>query len=122
MIRLVAFDLDNTLVGPDLALSPRVKEAVRQAQVQGVRVTIATGRGPSPTDQYAEALGLATPLICFQGGIIYDATTRQVLHETRLPPEVIPRVTQLAEANGWNLQFETPYKIYLPRESNHPER
>jgi hypothetical protein len=27
----------------------------------------------------------------------------------------------LAQARGWNLQFETPFMIYLPRESNHPE-
>jgi HAD superfamily hydrolase (TIGR01484 family) len=28
---------------------------------------------------------------------------------------------RLAETHGWNLQFETPSMIYLPRESNHPE-
>jgi hydroxymethylpyrimidine pyrophosphatase-like HAD family hydrolase len=30
-------------------------------------------------------------------------------------------VVALAEAHGWNLQFETPHMIYLPRVSNHPE-
>ncbi len=45
MFRLAAFDLDNTLIGPDLTLSPRVREAVARAMAQGVVVTIATGRG-----------------------------------------------------------------------------
>ncbi len=124
MFRLVAFDLDNTLIGPDLTLSPRVRGAVAQALAQGVVVTIATGRGPSPTDQFASALHLTAPLICFQGGIVYDHRayddSRRILHETRLDPAVVPIIARLAEERGWNLQFETPDMIYLPRVSNHP--
>ncbi len=121
MIRLAAFDLDGTLVGPDLKLRPRVKAAIAKAQAQGVVVTIATGRGPSPTDQYAAALNITAPLICFQGGIVYDYRARTVLHETRLDPAVVPIIVRLAEERGWNLQFECPDMIYLPRESDHPE-
>jgi len=121
MIKLAAFDLDNTLIGPDLTLSPRVKDAVTRAMARGVIVTIATGRGPSPTDQFAARLDLAAPLICFQGGLVYDYRARQILHEERLDPAVIPVIARLAEERGWNLQFETPTMIYLPRESNHPE-
>jgi Cof subfamily protein (haloacid dehalogenase superfamily) len=119
-LRLVAFDLDNTLVGPSLELSPRVIAAVARALARGVAVTIATGRGPGPAAHFAQALGLSTPLICFQGGLVYDYLARRVLHQVRLDPAVIPIVTRLAEHHGWNLQFETPSMIYLPRESNHP--
>jgi hypothetical protein len=120
MIRLAAFDLDNTLIGPGLAFSPRVQEALARARTKGVLVTIATGRGPSPTDQFAAALGLSAPLVCFQGGIVYDYRARRVLHETRLDPAVVPLIVRLSAERGWNLQFETPDMIYLPRESNHP--
>ena len=119
-IRLVGLDLDQTLIGPDLSLSPRVRAAVAAALARGVTVTIATGRGPSPTDQFAQALNLQAPLICFQGGLVYDYLARRVLHEERLDPAVIPVVVELAETHGWNLQFETPSMIYLPRVSNHP--
>lgn len=121
MIRLAAFDLDGTLVGPGLTLSPRVQEAVARALAAGVIVTLATGRGPSPTDQFAATLNLTAPLVCFQGGLVYDYRARRVLYEMRLDPAVIPIVVRLAEAHGWNIQFETPEMIYLPRESNHPE-
>ena len=121
MIRLAAFDLDGTLVGHDLKISPRMKAAVARAQAQGVIVTIATGRGPSPTDQFAAELNLTAPLVCFQGGIIYDHRTRAILHETRLDPEAVPIIVRLSQERGWNLQFESPDMIYLPRESNHPE-
>ena len=120
-IRLVAFDLDNTLVGPELTLSPRVKAAVAQALARGVAVTIATGRGPAVTARYAAELKLTAPLICFQGGLVYDYLEGRTLHETRLDPAVIPTIVHLAAKHGWNLQFETPGMIYLPRVSQHPE-
>lgn len=119
-IQLAAFDLDNTLVGPDMLVRPRVKAAVAAALARGWQITIATGRGPEPTELFARELGLTAPLICFQGGLVYDYVARRVLHETRLDPAVIPIVVRLAEAHGWNLQFETPTMVYLPLESNHP--
>lgn len=122
MIRLAAFDLDGTLIGHDLTFSPRVRAAVARAQAQGLVVTLATGRGPSPTDQFAAQLNLTAPLICFQGCVIYDYRARNVLHETRLDPAVVPLIVRLAEERGWNLQFESPDMIYLPRESDHPEQ
>jgi Cof subfamily protein (haloacid dehalogenase superfamily) len=118
--RLLALDLDGTLIGHDLRLSPRVRAAVAQAQALGVHVSLATGRGPSPTDQFAQQLGLRAPLICFQGGLVYDYVTGRTLHERRLDPAVVPVIVRLAREHGWNLQFETPRMIYLPRESKHP--
>jgi len=120
-IRLAALDLDHTLVGSDLNLRPRVKEAVAAALARGVAVTIATGRGAGITSRYAAELGLSAPIICFQGGLVYDYLARRVLHETRLDPSVIPVVVEMAERHGWNLQFETTTMSYLPRVSGHPQ-
>jgi Cof subfamily protein (haloacid dehalogenase superfamily) len=121
MIRLVAFDLDNTLVDRSLTLSARVRAAVARAQAQGVVVTIATGRGVWPTERFAAELDLRAPVVCFQGGLIYDFRTRQVLHETRLDPAVIPAIVGLAAQRGWSLEFETPHRIYLQRGSPHSD-
>jgi hypothetical protein len=119
-IRLAALDLDHTLVGSDLILSPGVKAAVAAALARGVIVTIATGRGAGITGRYAAELGLTAPIICFQGGLVYDYLAQRVLHEVRLDPAVIPVVIDLAERHGWNLQFETTHMSYLPRVSGHP--
>ncbi len=120
-IRLVALDLDHTLVVTDLTLTHRVKDAVARVLARGVAVTINTGRGPMITGRYATDLGLSAPLICFQGGLVYDYRARRVLHEVRLDPAVIPVVVEMAERHGWNLQFETTTMSYLPRVSEHPQ-
>ena len=119
--RLAAFDLDNTLVGRDLAFSPRVRAAVARAQAQGVLVTIATGRGLWPTTQLARELGVKIPIVCFQGGLVYDFLAERLIHETRLDPAVVPAIVRLAEERGWNLEFETPWVVYVRRDIDHAE-
>lgn len=121
MFKLIALDIDGTLVGPDLQISARVQQALAAVQARGVRVTLVTGRGPSPTDQFAAALGLTVPVVCFQGGLVYDCATRTILHETRLDPACLPVIVRLAQENQWNLEFETPFMVYLPAREQHPE-
>jgi Cof subfamily protein (haloacid dehalogenase superfamily) len=82
---LLAADLDGTLIGEDLRLSPRLKSAVQEAQERGIMVTIATGRMPVQTIPFAEELNLRTPLICGQGGLIFDLERNRVLHKVSLP-------------------------------------
>src|SRR5512145_2962212 len=103
MFRLLAFDLDQTLFGDDLTPSPRVRQAIAQAQEQGVLVTLATGREANFTSQYAHLFKLQAPIICLQGGLIYDFRNASTLHETRLPESILPEIVSAAEQHGWNL-------------------
>ena len=66
MIKLIALDIDGTLVLPDLTITPRVQAAIKTAIERGIVVTLATGRGAVPTDQFAASLGLTAPLVCMQ--------------------------------------------------------
>jgi Cof subfamily protein (haloacid dehalogenase superfamily) len=120
MIRLAAFDLDGTLVDTDLILSPRLRQSVSDAQQHGTIITIATGREVKFTTRFARELELTAPVICAQGGLIYDFLEDRVLHDVRLPLEILPRVIEAAAHYGWNLHFDTADHSYLPAESNHP--
>jgi len=112
MVKLIALDIDGTLVRPDLTISPRVRAAVQAAQERGIVVTLATGRGTVPTDQFAADLGLTAPLVCMQGAQIYDFRERVVLHETFLPEGVKEWVVALAAERGWDLYFESREYVY----------
>jgi hypothetical protein len=120
MIRLAAFDLDGTLVDTDLVLSPRLRQDVALAQQCGMIITIATGRDAKLTTRFARELDLTAPVICAQGGLIYDFIKDHVLHDVRLPPEIIPQAVEAAAQYGWNLHFEMADQSYLPAVSNHP--
>lgn len=121
MIRLIVLDLDQTVMGSDLTISPRVKTAISRAQARGIMLTLATGREARLAARFAGELGITAPIICAQGGCIYDPQTDQVLHEVRLPRAVLPAVVASATRYGWNIHFETADRLYFPPASRHPE-
>jgi Cof subfamily protein (haloacid dehalogenase superfamily) len=69
-IRLVALDIDGTLVGDDLVVGTRTIDAVRAAKARGVAVSLVTGRMVSSAMRFARELGLTDPVIGYQGGLI----------------------------------------------------
>ena len=71
-IRLIAMDLDGTLVGSDLVLGPRTVAAFRAAVADGVQITIATGRMAKSARPFAETLGQTAPIIAYQGALIRE--------------------------------------------------
>ena len=83
--KLIAADLDGTLMGEDAIISPKVKDAVRRAVEKGVRFTIATGRAFDSALLFAQELGVNAPLICYQGGLIKDHLNGRVIHERSVP-------------------------------------
>lgn len=120
MIRLAAFDLDGTLIDTDLVLSSRLRQAVALTQQCGKIITIATGRDAKLTTRFARELDLNSPVICAQGGFIYDFVKERVLLDVRLPAEILPLAVEAAAEYGWNLHFEMADQSFLPAESNHP--
>jgi Cof subfamily protein (haloacid dehalogenase superfamily) len=119
-IRLIVLDLDQTVFGADLVVSSRVQAAISKALALGAAVTIATGRDVKLASKFARELGATVPIICAQGGCIYDCQHDHVLHDVRLPREVLPRILQAADHYRWNIHFEVFDRLYLPAHSNHP--
>jgi Cof subfamily protein (haloacid dehalogenase superfamily) len=69
-IRLIALDLDGTLVGNDLDLRPRTTAAIQAAIERNVSVSIVTGRMTTSALRFARPLGLIAPIVGYQGAII----------------------------------------------------
>src|SRR5829696_99645 len=87
-IRLLALDIDGTIVGHDFGISDRTVAAIRGAVERGVRVSLATGRMPSSAVLYANRLGLTEPIIGHQGAIVRAMPARR----EPPPPEDAPPV------------------------------
>lgn len=69
-IRLIALDIDGTLVGDDLAVGQRTRDAVAEAGRRGIAVNLVTGRIATSAVPFAEALGLTGPVVAQQGALI----------------------------------------------------
>jgi Cof subfamily protein (haloacid dehalogenase superfamily) len=101
--RLIATDLDGTLLRDDKSISPRARAAIRTAQDRGVTVAFVTARPPRDIRTLIEDAGLSGVAVCSNGAILYDAVTgtmlrhdqlgaalgRQLIHELRaVHPEI----------------------------------
>lgn len=111
--QLLALDLDGTLIGPDLEVRPRDREAIQRAQEAGTRVAIATGRDFSAAQKYAQELDLTTPVICYQGGLVKDPESGEVLHETTMSRELYAEAARLAREQNLALQVYVGERVYL---------
>ena len=104
-IRLVAFDVDGTLVGRDLTISDRVKDAVAKMRESGVAGCLVTGRMYRATVPFARTLHLDSPLICYQGAAIVDPATDEVLAHSALANELVRELIGLTERDAMHLQL-----------------
>jgi Cof subfamily protein (haloacid dehalogenase superfamily) len=99
--KLLAMDLDGTLIGNDLLLSERVKRAVAAAEAAGIRAALATGRMFRATVPFARELGITTPAICYQGAMVHEIEGDGILYEQPVPLEAAREAIAEAEARGF---------------------
>lgn len=87
-IRLIAADLDGTVLNHKQEISPRVARAFKMAAEQGVYVTIATGRNVASARKFVAPLSVNAPTLTLQGGVLYDVQKEKLISEVRLPHEL----------------------------------
>jgi len=118
-IRLIACDLDGTLMGEDLEFSPRLLRAIRRAQNRGITVTIATGRGFPTTRQFAQRLSIMAPVICYQGAQVrlHDGAP---LYQVDLPRAYLPEVVAFCRDRRRELTVYCDDQIYQATQAYDP--
>lgn len=111
--RLLALDLDGTTVDDGQLPTPRVRQAVAAATAAGVHVVVATGRPYVSARRYGAALGLCTPLICFQGALVKECGgAERTLFAEAVPEAPFAEVVALAQTRRLELNIYTEETIY----------
>jgi Cof subfamily protein (haloacid dehalogenase superfamily) len=105
--RLAVLDIDGTLIGADLTLNPRTRDAVRAAASR-LPVILATGRMYRSALPWAVELGVVQPLVCYQGALVREMPHPDrpgvTLFEEGLDPEVAMAALRIARAHDWHIQ------------------
>jgi Cof subfamily protein (haloacid dehalogenase superfamily) len=114
-IRLLAIDLDGTLVNRDLVMNPRDVAAVKAASGAGVTVVLATGRMFKSSLRFAEPLGLRGPIINYQGAIVREIASGEVWYRCELTVPMQQRVLALAERKDWHVNVYVNELVYTAR-------
>jgi Cof subfamily protein (haloacid dehalogenase superfamily) len=121
VIRLLALDLDGTLMDDDMVIrSSRVRRAVAAAQECGVVVTLATGRMFDFVLPFAQELGITAPLICYQGGLIQSPDSDVPLYRATMEPALMREMLEWRAQRGYHVILYADDDVFLD-ERRHPD-
>lgn len=99
--KLIALDMDGTLLNEDKKISAENQAAIREATSQGKIVIMSTGRGAISAMPFIRELGLTTPLVVVNGSEVYESPDK-LLKRTLVPLETIRDLHKLAvEHDCW---------------------
>lgn len=110
--KLVAIDMDGTLLTDDLTVTPGTIETIQKAVAKGAVVTIATGRMFASAKQYARQLQLNVPLITYQGAIVQDMEGTEVLYERPITEAISEQLVDIATKKGLHFQVYQDDQLY----------
>ncbi len=117
-IKLIALDLDDTLLRTDLSISQENKSALQRAESMGIHIVLASGRNYFSMRRYAEELSIQRRgdyLIGSNGAQLIQASTGKLLEELKLPAEFCRRITTQIEQQGFSWQIYIEGTIYCNR-------
>ena len=106
-IKLIAVDLDGTLVNSKRQVTERTMQTLKAAAAQGVHIVPTTGRLFHAIPKELQTCSFIRYGICMNGGQIYDAKEDQILHRDEIPLDLAMRVYDYLE------QFPVVYDCYM---------
>lgn len=117
MIKLFVTDIDGTLLVPGKKISERNIEAVHKMLAAGVKVIIATGRMHCAALPVAAQLGVAVPIISYNGALI-KSSTGEILHEQYMDEDKVLALINFFEERDWHLQSYSGDMLYVPKKDD----
>lgn len=116
-IKLIASDMDGTLLDSHKKISARTATAVKKAMESGKMFIIATGRMYISARPYAEQLGLDVPIVTYNGALVRGSKSGKIFYEHPIKKEIAQRVLDFCKEKGYYLQFYVGDKCYI-KEAN----
>lgn len=115
MITTIALDLDNTLLTSDKTISPRTEAVLKQLHSAGKRIVLCTGRPIKAIQPYLKQLELDQPTdyaITFNGGLVQQNTTGDVLARTSITKKDLLPLFAQAQQDGFFLDVIDLQQVY----------
>jgi 5-amino-6-(5-phospho-D-ribitylamino)uracil phosphatase len=102
MYRLLAIDIDGTLMNSHDELTPGTRAALARAAGADIRIVLATGRRYSHALPLVAPLGIDVPLITASGALVKDALDHRTLYQAQFAPQLLRNVVELVDRCGYD--------------------
>lgn len=117
MIKMVATDIDGTIVKWDTEISDNVKNCISNLCKNGIKVVLVTGRMHCATTHIAASLGLDTPIVSYQGGLIKNQSG-QTLYQQNLNCDYADKIIKWAKENDIHINLYIDDKLYVEKDND----
>lgn len=111
--KLIAVDMDGTLLTDDKRITDRTVQAVRRASDAGIYFCLSTGRPLCAVSRYLDQLGIATPTITYNGAVIVDPATGERIYEQGLEPEAAKEIWAFGHRFGTTICVWAQDMLYV---------
>ena len=112
MYRLLAMDLDKTLLQKDGSIPDEVVSKLRELRSRGVHLALCTGRVRASAEHYAKVIGGAS-VVSFNGSVI--RTEDGTVKESEIPADTVRKVLDFCYENDVYVQFYRNDTILVDR-------
>ena len=109
MYKLLAIDLDGTLLNSYGEVTEKTRKALKEARNQGIEVVLSSGRTIDSVENLAIELGVDNYLISGNGAVVYDIQEQQIIYNQFLSKEKVLQIAKICEENSiyYNVYTET---------------
>ena len=114
MIKMIALDLDNTLLLKDLTIPQETIDVLHEASERGAHVVISSGRMRAAAKRYADVIGTTDSIVCCNGAEIYSGDGK-LMHDAGIPVETVKELVLLCEKKGIYVQLYWGDDIVIER-------
>ena len=111
--QLAAFDLDGTLLNSEHEVPAAHRDALHALVENDVLVVLISGRMHRSIQPISDALGLANPIISYNGGMVKHATTGEVYHHTPVPADAAMAIVNECIARDLHLNYCLNDELYV---------
>ncbi len=121
-VKLIALDLDDTLLNDDRQITDLTVEALRECAEKGIYIVLCSGRAEEAILPFVRRLEIAGKqagryLIAINGCSIFDLHKRQQIFCKKVEPEILIRTDKIAESHGLRSEVYTPDTIFYREET-----
>lgn len=112
MYKMIAVDLDGTLLNSYAQVSEETKEKILNIQEKGIYVVLASGRISSSTKSIADLIGIKGYIISGNGAVVTDLETNENIYTNVLNKEKVLKVISICEQNSISYSLYTLNEVY----------
>lgn len=120
--KLVALDIDGTLINSQRVITPKTKDVLKKVQEMGVRVVLATGRPVAGIRKITNELELNSYALTYHGGKVIDIKTNEILFEKNLNIDDAKKIISLGEKLDTNILVWAQEHLYVNKVNEHSLR